>query len=156
MTGVSLHRITLLMLWSATAGTALTMTTTEKRAIRKPIPPEIQVILGAFLLKKLSTPPYCTYIIMIYTYAMKTITAVIIIGFIVFLNNLPYVTHYDRQNTLMINFIENRGCAFEDCPKVYQDKIISDNGGVLPPQYFEKGSKEYWHSFCTYLKELCY
>jgi len=67
---------------------------------------------------------------------------------------IPWTTHYDRQSYLWDKYWEG-GCAFENCPDYIQELAIKEHNGKRPPQYYEKYSKEWWNSFCTYSPEQC-
>ena len=78
-----------------------------------------------------------------------------ILAFILFLN-VPYTESYDRQTFLYNDLLESGGCvAFDDCPRYLDERTLEEMNGLYPPQYYERGSKDYWRSFCTYSPELC-
>src|SRR3990167_7661582 len=72
------------------------------------------------------------------------------------ISSLPYTESYDRQTFLYNDFIESRGCVlFDDCPEYINKRVLGETGGLYPPQYYARDSKDYWRSFCTYAPALC-
>ena len=49
---------------------------------------------------------------------------------------------------------KNGGCSFRECPQSFQEEIYKEMG-TLPPEYFERHTKEWWNSFCSYSPEIC-
>ena len=81
---------------------------------------------------------------------------VLILLLISFISAIPYTEAYNRQTFLYNDLLESGGCvAFTDCPKYLDDQILEETGGLYPPQYYERDSKDYWRSFCTYDPESC-
>lgn len=72
------------------------------------------------------------------------------------INSIPYTEAYSRQAFLYNDLLESGGCVvFTDCPKYLDDQTLEETGGLYPPQYYERGSKDYWRSFCTYSPKDC-
>ena len=61
---------------------------------------------------------------------------------------------YNREAHLVQEFWAH-GCAFDSCPQVIKDKALEETNGVYPPSHYEKGTKDYWRSYCTFNAELC-
>lgn len=75
--------------------------------------------------------------------------------FILFMSLKGDVIEYDRQAHLFDQYFENRGCAFSNCPTYIQEKMLEETNGLYPPKYYEKDTKLYWRSYCTYLPDKC-
>ena len=71
------------------------------------------------------------------------------------ISNIPYIESYDRQTYLKAEYNKTHSCAFWECPKYIQDQIVEGANGLYPPDYYERDSKDWWHSFCTYAPDLC-
>jgi len=67
---------------------------------------------------------------------------------------IPWSWDYDRQQYLWSEY-HRGGCAFENCPDYIQQLSLKTHNGLYPSQYYEKYSKEWWRSYCTYSPEKC-
>ena len=46
-------------------------------------------------------------------------------------------------------------CAFSNCSQEAQQMIIKQFNGKYPPEYYERNSKAWWNSYCTYFPYKC-
>ena len=73
---------------------------------------------------------------------------------VLFLSTSSYA--YDREAELMAQLYEAKGCAFSvNCPDSVKSEIVEEHNGLYPPQYYEKDTKEFWASYCTYMPFMC-
>lgn len=77
------------------------------------------------------------------------------LSFFALLLVINQVQHYDREEYLQSEYERLGGCAFFYCPLRLQERTLAEMGGVYPPSYYERGTKPWIRSFCTYSPQEC-
>jgi len=75
---------------------------------------------------------------------MKLLLVLTIIA--LFVSFIPNTYSWSRWS----QFYEEGGCVFSQCPYELQQRAIEEEHGMLPPQYYEKDTKDYWRSYFNY------
>lgn len=87
--------------------------------------------------------------------SVPLILTLLIVTLSLFIATRTQAQNYDREASLYNQMIEKGGCVWSECPNLITQATLEETNGLYPPQYYQKDTKDYWRSFCTYSPNEC-